>query len=82
MKQTLDKLFKLWSVKLAMAAGVLVTLIGNYIVQDPTVVPRLVALVPEPYAKLAVIVGGFAAFAVPTLLRGLPQPKLREDEKL
>lgn len=73
------ELWKRWSVKFAAAMGMFVTLAGSYVVQDPTVVPRIVAFVPEGWRPVAVILGGFLTFAIPTLIRAAPQPKLRQD---
>lgn len=66
------KLFKFWSVQLAALAGLVVA----YFMSDPTLLPRLVALVPAEWRPFAAAFAGFVAFALPTLARGLPQPKL------
>lgn len=71
------KLFKFWSVQLAALAGLIVA----YLMSDPTLLPRLVALVPAEWRPFAAAVAGFAAFALPTLARGLPQPKLAPKDE-
>lgn len=63
-------LWRYWSVKLAALGGLVVA----WLISDPTLLPRLVAYVPEGYRPLASVLIGFAAFALPTIARRLPQP--------
>lgn len=71
-RQHFREMLQFWSVRLAALAGLVVA----YLMSDPTLLPRLVALVPEPWRPVAAVLTGFAAFALPTIARGLPQPKL------
>ncbi|WP_179504339.1 MULTISPECIES: hypothetical protein [unclassified Sphingomonas] len=66
----LRSLWRLWSVKLAALGGLIVA----YLMSDPTLLPRVVAYVPEGWRPLASVAVGFAAFALPTIARRLPQP--------
>lgn len=66
------EILQFWSVRLAALAGLVVA----YLMSDPTLLPRLVALVPEPWRPVTAVLTGFIAFALPTIARGLPQPKL------
>lgn len=63
-------LWRLWSVKLAALGGLIVA----YLMSDPTLLPRIVAYVPDAWRPLASVAVGFAAFALPTIARRLPQP--------
>lgn len=65
-------LWRFWSVKLAAVAGLVVA----YLISDPTLLPRMVAHVPEEYRPLASVLIGFIAFLLPTIARRLPQPRL------
>lgn len=65
----LRALWRYWSVKLAAVAGVLVA----WLISDPTLLPAMVAYVPEGWRPVASVLVGFAAFALPTLARRLPQ---------
>lgn len=69
-------LFKFWSVQLAALGGLVVA----YFMSDPTLLPRMVALVPAEYRPVAAALVGFVAFALPTLARRLPQPNLPKKE--
>lgn len=66
----LRALWRYWSVKLAAVAGLFVA----YLIADPTALPAMVAHVPEGWRPLASVLVGFAAFALPTIARRLPQP--------
>lgn len=68
-------LFKFWSVQVAALGGLVVA----YLMSDPTLLPRLVSYVPVEYRPLMSVLIGFVAFALPTLARRLPQPKLKKD---
>ncbi|TXH54311.1 MAG: hypothetical protein E6Q97_11175 [Desulfurellales bacterium] len=68
-------LFKFWSVRVAALGGLIVA----YLMSDPTLLPRLVNYVPQEYRPLMSIFIGFVAFALPTIARRLPQPKLKKD---
>ncbi|WP_062788591.1 hypothetical protein [Novosphingobium capsulatum] len=70
-------LWRLWSVKMAALAGLIVT----YLMSDPTLLPRLVAYVPDRWRPLASMAVGFAVFALPTIARWLPQPAASGAEK-
>lgn len=79
MKKILSKgreLFKFWSVRLAALAGLAV----GYMTSDPTIIPRIVEIVPESWRPYAPLILGFLTFALPTLTRGLPQSNLKETE--
>lgn len=71
------KLFKFWSVRMAALAGLVVA----YFMSDPTLLPRLVAVVPPEWRPFAAGLAGFIAFALPTIARGLPQPKLAPKDE-
>lgn len=71
----LRSLWRLWSVKLAALGGLIVA----YLMSDPTLLPRLVAAVPPEWRPVASILAGFAAFALPTIARRLPQPPRSGD---
>ena len=72
-KQEAAQLWRLWSVKLAAVAGLVVA----YVMSDPMVLQGIVAAVPEQWRPLASIMAGFATFAAATLARRVPQkPKL------
>jgi hypothetical protein len=66
---------RLWSVRLAALAGLVVA----WLMSDPTLLPRVVAYVPEPWRPVASVLVGFAAFALPTIARRLPQPPKTGD---
>ncbi len=66
----LRTLWRYWSVKLAALAGLVVA----YLISDPTLLPRIVAHVPEGWRPVASVLVGFLAFALPTIARRLPQP--------
>jgi hypothetical protein len=68
-------LWRLWSVKLAALGGLIVA----YLMSDPTLLPRVVAYVPEGWRPLASLGVGFVAFALPTIARWLPQPPKSGD---
>jgi len=68
-KDEAANLWRLWSVRLAALGG----LIAAYLVSEPTVLPRMVAAVPQEWRPVASILAGFAAFAIPTIMRRLPQ---------
>lgn len=70
------ELFRFWSVQLAALGGLVVA----YFMSDPTLLPRMVALVPEEYRPVAAALVGFVAFALPTLARRLPQPNLPKKD--
>jgi hypothetical protein len=67
-------LWAFWSVRLAALAG----MIAAYVVADPTVLTALVVYVPDSWRPLAAAGVGFFVFALPTLARRLPQPKLNQ----
>jgi len=70
-------LWRLWSVKLAALCGLVVA----YLMSDPTLLPRLVAYVPPEWRPVASVLAGFAAFALPTIARRLPQPPKPGDSE-
>ncbi|MCW1985608.1 UNVERIFIED_ORG: hypothetical protein M2348_001340 [Sphingomonas sp. R1F5B] len=70
-------LWRLWSVRLAALAGLIVA----YLMSDPTLLPRLVAYVPPEWRPVTSVLVGFAAFALPTIARRLPQPPKPGDEE-
>jgi hypothetical protein len=65
-------LWRLWSVKIAAVGGLLI----GYLMSDPTLLPRIVAYVPEEWRPVASVAVGFLAFLLPTIARRLPQPNL------
>jgi hypothetical protein len=71
----LRALQRLWSVRLAALAGLIVA----WLMSDPTLLPRMVAYVPEPWRPVASVLVGFTAFALPTIARRLPQPPKTGD---
>lgn len=74
----LRALSRFWSVQLAALAGLVVA----YFMSDPTLLPRLVALVPAEYRPAAAVAIGFITFALPVVARRLPQPNLpKGDDK-
>jgi|GEM_PF-2427249 len=72
----LRALNRYWSVRLAAFAG----LVAAWLFQDPSVLPRLVAILPEHWRPLASILVGFAVYALPTVVRRLPQPGIVQDK--
>jgi len=66
----LRDLWRLWSIKLAALAGVLIA----WLTSDPTVLPQLVAYVPDRWRPLAALVSGFLGFAIPAYVRWKKQP--------
>lgn len=62
-------LWRYWSVKLAAVAGLIVA----YLMSDPTLLPRIVDAVPVGWRPAVSVLVGFAAFALPTIARRLPQ---------
>ena len=68
-KDEASALWRLWSIKLAALGGLVVA----YLVSDPTLLPRLVAAVPPEWRPVAGVLAGFAAFALPTIARRIPQ---------
>lgn len=73
----LRMLQRYWSVRLAILAA----LVAAWLVNDPTVLPRLVDALPEDWRPVASILVGFATFALPTIARWLPQPGASPTEK-
>jgi hypothetical protein len=64
---------------LVRAAGCPAGLIVAWLMSDPTLLPRMVAYVPEPWRPVASVLVGFTAFALPTIARRLPQPPKTGD---
>lgn len=65
----LRALQRLWSVRLAALAGLVVA----YLMSDPTLLERAVAVVPPEWRPVATVLAGFVTFSLPTVVRWLPQ---------
>jgi len=68
-------LWRLWSIKLAALAGLGIA----WLTSNPTILPQVVAYVPERWRPLAALAAGFAGFALPTYARWKKQPSKLED---
>jgi hypothetical protein len=76
-KQEARLLWAFWSVRLAAVAG----MAAAYIVSDPGAITGLLVYVPEGVRPAIAPIIGFLVFALPTLARRLPQPKLHRGDK-
>lgn len=72
----LRALHRYWSVRLSVLAG----LLAGWLMSDPSILPRLVHVVPPEWRPLVALAAGFATYALPTLARALPQRKLNDPD--
>jgi hypothetical protein len=72
----LRALHRYWSVRLSVLAG----LLAGWIMSDPSILPRLVHVVPPEWRPFVALAVGFATYALPTAARALPQTKLGADD--
>jgi sorbitol-specific phosphotransferase system component IIC len=72
-KNEFDMLSHMWSVRLAVLAGV----VAAYLVANPMVLVELTVYLPERWRPAASALAGFLVFVLPTIIRRLPQPGLK-----